>query len=187
MIQKEMKIGLIVKIFTFVLIVLVASKIVINYYNKAADKKDRLEAKQIQKTISLVVAKYIGNDLTYKNGRIFWTRKNAEIIRNGIIENLFVENKEIPNPKEKGYYYYMYLDSPYTVIKLPYRLENLAYVKAEDITQDYISQKYPKDEYPQVNDQVPYVQTEYEEEYYYYDPSFSNSNNGKNVIVCLNK
>ena len=81
MTTKDANAGVIIKIITIVLIIAVALQIIVGYYNKVLDEKDRLEAKQIVNAISLVLAKYEGSNLTYKNGRIFWTKKNAEIIK----------------------------------------------------------------------------------------------------------
>lgn len=184
--QKEINAGLMIRIFTLVLIIMVAGNIIINYYNKVLDEKDRLEAKRIQTSVSLVLAKYVGGDLTYKDkaGRIFWTKKNADIIKNGVIANIFAEDEEFPKPSEKGYYYYMYLESPYTVIKLPYREKGEEYIDIDIVTKEYIKKEYPKEEYGQVNDEVPYLETDYDEEYYY---ELELKKYRKNSIVCLNK
>lgn len=183
--RKEINIGLIIKIFTLVLIISVAGKIIINYYNKVLNEKDRLEAKRIQTTVSLVLAKYVNANVTYRDkpGRIFWTKQNADIIKNGVIANIFAEDGKFPCPGEKGYYYYMYLEEPYTVIKLPYREKGEIYIDTNVVTQEYIRKEYPKDEYVQVNEEVPYLETDYDEEYYY---ELELKKYRKNSVVCLN-
>ena len=184
--QKGISTGTMIRIFTLILIVFVAGNIIMNYYNKVLDEKDRLEAKRIQTTVSLVLAKYVNGNLTYndKPGRIFWTKQNADIIKNGVVANIFADSKEIPLPNEKGYYYYMYLESPYTVIKLPYLSEGQGYIDTSIVTKEYIEKKYPKEEYVQVNDEVPYLEADYDEEYYY---ELEMKVYRKNSIVCLNK
>ena len=183
MVTKGVNTCVIIKIITVILVVSVAAQMIVGYYNKVLDEKDRLEAKRIQNVISLIVAKYEGGNLTYKSGRIFWTNKNADIIKDGIIENLALSERKVPEPSEDGYYYYMYLEAPYTVIKLPYKIEGLGYIDTGIVTKEYISEKYPKKEYVQVDGKVPYAQITYSEDYSYY---VDISEYEKNVVVCLN-
>ena len=165
-----------VRIFTLVLILSVLAMIVLSYYHKVIKERDRLTAKRLEQSISLVLAKYVGVDLTYDNGRIYWTKENSDIIKDGI---LTVTGQEVvPFPDEKGYYYYMYLESPHTIIKLPYRIEGSPEIDDEVVNEDYMKKQYPKGEYRQVNEEVPLLKREYE--------VIRNSVQPKNQIVCLN-
>ena len=148
-IRRETKI----RIFTLLLVIFVLGKVVLGYYQKTVDHRDRLTAKRIEQSIALVLAKNVGVGLTYDNGRIKWSEENSTIIKNGITEALTED--VFPTPKEKGYYYYMYLESPYTVIKLPYKIKGSPDIDLEVVTEDYIKKNYPKDEYVQVDEKVP--------------------------------
>lgn len=166
-----------IRIFTVVLIILVVSTIILNYYSKTLDRKDRLTAKRIEQAISMVVAKYASTSLVYSNGRIFWNEENSLIIKSGITEMLTED--VFPTPSEKGYYYYMYLESPYTVIKLPYYIEGKSEIDLSLVTGEYMKNNYPKKEYVQVDEKVPNVLKNY-------DNNRITPNNIPNAVVCLN-
>lgn len=164
-----------IRIFTLLLIISVVSLIIIIYYQKVINKRDRLTAKRIEQSVSLVLARYVGANLTYDDGTIYWTKPNSDIIKNNIAT--VIGETVLPVPQEKGCYYYMYLKSPYTVIKLPYKIEGNPEINYEVVTDKYIKEQYPKKEYVQVNEVVPNVKTDYEVE---------TEEPPKNQIVCLN-
>jgi len=172
-IRKENKIW----IFTFILVVAVLGNIILSYYRKTLDHKDRLTAKRLEKSIATVLAKNVGSDLTYDSGRICWSEKNSIIIKSGIAKTL--TEGVVPRPDVKGHYYYMYLESPYTVIKLPYKTKGNPNIDLEVVTEEYMKKTYPIKEYVQVDEKIPELFTGYE--------SSRVKNLAKNIIVCLNQ
>ena len=175
MIYDKSRKGTKVRIFTVLLIISVASLLIVKYYNKVVSERDRLTAKRIEQSISLVLAKHVGAGLTYDAGRIYWTKSNADIIKSGIAT--VIGEDILPVPEEKGCYYYMYLESPYTVIKLPYKIKGSPEIDGQVVTAQYIKEQYPKKEYVQVNEEVPNLRTDYE---------VSKHVISQNQIVCLN-
>ena len=173
-----------IRIFTILIIIGILYQVVSLYYLKAKDERDRTLAKQIEKAVSLAIAKNVTLELASRGGRIYWSKENEEVIKNEIVSSLSVGQKEVPKPSEKGYYYYMYLESPYTVIKLPYKMEGYPNIDTDIVTLDYIIEKYPKKEYPQVNDEMPSLKTDYDSWYSYYKGKAKDLK--KNSIVCLN-
>jgi len=175
MLYYKSKKGTRIRIFTLVLIISVASILIVSYYHKVVGERDRLTAKRLEQSISLVLARYVGADLTYENGRICWSKKNADIIKDGIAT--VIGETKVPVPEEKGCYYYMYLESPYTVIKLPYKTKGSPHIDGQVVTEKYIKEQYPKKEYVQVNEEVPDLMSDYER-----DKRIVS----KNQVVCLN-
>ena len=165
-----------VRIFTVLLVVSVLAMIVLNYYHKVIRERDRLTAKRLEQSISLVLARYVGVNLTYDNGRIYWTKENEDIIKNGVLT--VIGQEVFPFPDEKGYYYYMYLESPYTIIKLPYKIQGSPEIDEKVVNKDYMKKQYPKGEYVQVNEEVPVLKREYE--------VIKDYKQASNQIVCLN-
>ena len=142
--------GKIVRAIIILLILVGVAILADKYYNGAVDERDKIEAKAIQRAVAAVLAKSVGSDLTYDSGRIRWTRENALFIKRSIIENLEIDDMTIPLPREDGYYYYMYLDSPYTVVKLPYKIKGYPQVKLDVETYEYMVKSYSGTEYEQV-------------------------------------
>ena len=163
--------------FTLLLVVIMIAVFVQKYYNKVVYERDRLEAKRIQQAVSTVLAKQVGSDITYDDGRIHWTLENATIIKQGMVENLALDETIVPFPKEKGYYYYMYLESPYTIVKLPYKTKGHPQLDLDKVTTEYMNDSYNSKEYAQVKG-VPKV-LDYFEVVRELFPE-------KNIVVCLN-
>ena len=163
--------------FTLLLIVIAVSIFVQKYYSKVVFERDRLEAKRIQQAVSTVLAKSVGSDLTYDDGRVHWTLENAIIIKRGIVENLALDETIVPFPEEKGYYYYMYLESPYTIVKLPYETKGHPQVDLNVVTEEYLTKNYSEEEYAQIKT-VPKILDSFEVSREIFPE--------KNIVVCLN-
>lgn len=177
MTREKLEKGSKIHVFTAILIVIVISVFIKKYYNKVVYERDRLEAKRIQQAVTTVLAKSVGSDLTYDNGRVYWTLENAIIIKQGIVENLALDEKVVPFPTERGYYYYMYLDSPYTIVKLPYATKGHPQIDRNVVTKDYLAVQYSDKEYSQI-ESVPEILDSYE--------TSKKVSYDTNVVVCLN-
>jgi len=163
-------------LFITIIILLVSCNFIIIYYLKTIDHRDRLTAKRIEKAIATVVAESVGTGMTYDSGRILWTKENSITIRNKVTD-LLIEDV-FPKPSENGYYYYMYLESPYTVIKLPYKEKEKPDINLEVVTNRYMRKKYPKSEYVQVCEEVPKLLDKYDDIFM--------EDKGPLRVVCLN-
>ena len=163
--------------FTLLLVVIAVAVFIQKYYDKVVYERDRLEAKRIQQAVATVLAKQVGSDLTYDDGRVHWTLANAIFLKQGIVENLALDETIVPFPKEKGYYYYMYLESPYTIVKLPYEEKGHPQIDLSVVTEKYLDDSYPKKEYAQVKT-IPKVLDSFESNVELFPE--------KNIVVCLN-